>query len=171
MALVSDSETPQIERGDVASLLADERDLYVASRALKAMGHPLRLKILCILAGAQEISVQDLVEMVGTSQSNISQHLSIMRDKGILGSRKDANKVFYRIGDEKILQLIGPMREAFCPPSICPAPCNRSTQPLARPSTRLLYTSAPFNQYFQPWTLNSSLQTGIYLPRLPSSAA
>ena len=43
MALVSDSETPQIERGDAASLLADERDLYVASRALKAMGHPLRL--------------------------------------------------------------------------------------------------------------------------------
>ena len=94
MALVSDSETPQIERGDAASLLADERDFYVASRALKALGHPLRLKILCILAGAQEISVQDLVEMVGTSQSNISQHLSIMRDKGILGSRKDANKVF-----------------------------------------------------------------------------
>ena len=117
MALVSDSETPQIERGDAASLLADERDLYVASRALKAMGHPLRLKILCMLAAAQEIIVQDLVEMVGTSQSNISQHLSIMRDKGILGSRKDANKVFYRIGDEKILQLIGTMREAFCPPA------------------------------------------------------
>jgi len=112
MTLVSDSKNRQIEGGDAASLLADERDLYVASRALKAMGHPLRLKILCILAGAQEISVQDLVE-----QSNISQHLSIMRDKGILDSRKDANKVFYRIGDEKILQLIGTMREAFCPPA------------------------------------------------------
>ncbi|GIS91608.1 MAG: hypothetical protein CM1200mP20_16490 [Pseudomonadota bacterium] len=50
----------------MVEMLADERGLYVASRALKAMGHPLRLKILCILAGASEISVQDLVERVGT---------------------------------------------------------------------------------------------------------
>ena len=78
------------------------------------MGHPLRLKILCILVGADEISVQDLVDQVGTSQSNISQHLSILRDKRILASRKDANKVYYRIGDPKILQLMGVMRDAFC---------------------------------------------------------
>ena len=94
--------------------LASETDLYVASRSLKAMGHPLRLKILCILAGGNEISVQDLVDLVGTSQSNISQHLSILRDKGILASRKDANKVYYRIGDVKILALMETMREAFC---------------------------------------------------------
>ena len=116
MALVSDSESSSSEVISTAVMLADDRDLYVASRALKAMGHPLRLKILCILAGATEISVQDLVERVGTSQSNISQHLSILRDKGILDSRKDANKVFYRIGDEKILQLIGTLRPAFCSP-------------------------------------------------------
>ncbi|HAF74649.1 MAG TPA: hypothetical protein DCG21_05365, partial [Gammaproteobacteria bacterium] len=60
--------------------LANEKDLYIASRSLKAMGHPLRLKILCILAEGTETSVQDLVDLVGTSQSNISQHLSILRD-------------------------------------------------------------------------------------------
>ena len=91
-----------------------EADLDTASRGLKAMGHPLRLKILCILAEAEEVSVQDLVDQVGTSQSNISQHLSILRDKRILASRKDANKVYYRIGDPKILQLMGIMRDAFC---------------------------------------------------------
>ena len=116
MVIVSDSESSSSEVISAAVMLADDRDLYVASRALKAMGHPLRLKILCILAGATEISVQDLVEKVGTSQSNISQHLSILRDKGILDSRKDANKVFYRIGDEKILQLMGTMHAAFCSP-------------------------------------------------------
>ena len=116
MALVSDSESSSNEVISAAVMLADDRDLYVASRALKAMGHPLRLKILCILAGATEISVQDLVERVGTSQSNISQHLSILRDKGILDSRKEANKVFYRIGDQKILQLMGTMHSAFCSP-------------------------------------------------------
>ena len=91
-----------------------EADLDIASRGLKAMGHPLRLKILCILAGAEEVSVQDLVNQVGTSQSNISQHLSILRDKRILASRKDANKVYYRIGDPKILELMGIMRDVFC---------------------------------------------------------
>ncbi len=102
-----------VDRKPVDPLLA-EADIHLASRALKAMAHPLRLKILCILGGATEASVQDLVDMVGTSQSNISQHLSILRDKGILVSRKDANKVFYRIGDAKILQFMGSMREAFC---------------------------------------------------------
>ena len=58
--------------------------------------------------------MQDIVELVGTSQSNISQHLSILREKDILASRKDANKVYYRIADPKILQLIGAMRAAFC---------------------------------------------------------
>lgn len=95
-------------------LITREEDIHTASRALKAMAHPLRLKILCILGATTEVSVQDIVEQVGTSQSNISQHLSILRDKGILSSRKDANKVFYRIGDPKILQLIGSMRAAFC---------------------------------------------------------
>ena len=107
-------DNPNQFADSVESLLADESDLYLASRALKAMGHPLRLKILCILAGMNETSVQDLVDIVGTSQSNISQHLSILRDKGILASRKDANKVYYRIGDDKILALMGTMKETFC---------------------------------------------------------
>jgi DNA-binding transcriptional ArsR family regulator len=84
-----------------------------ASRSLKAMSHPLRLKILCTL-GDQEVSVQDIVDQVGTSQSNISQHLAILRDKGILASRKDANRVYYRVSDGRTLQLIGMMREVFC---------------------------------------------------------
>ncbi|HEY5682666.1 MAG TPA: metalloregulator ArsR/SmtB family transcription factor [Sulfuricaulis sp.] len=95
-------------------LITNEEDILLASRSLKAMAHPLRLKILCILGGSSEVSVQDIVEQVGTSQSNISQHLSILRDKGILAARKDANKVYYRIGDQKILHLISSLREAFC---------------------------------------------------------
>lgn len=98
--------------GDMHLLEGDE-DIERASRSLKAMSHPLRLKILCTL-GDQEVSVQDIVEQVGTSQSNISQHLAILRDKGILTSRKDANRVFYRVSDNRTLQLIGMMREVFC---------------------------------------------------------
>ncbi|NOY15327.1 MAG: winged helix-turn-helix transcriptional regulator [Gammaproteobacteria bacterium] len=99
-------------------IIQNDEDIDIASRALKAMAHPLRLKILCILGTTlddkHEISVQDLVECVGTSQSNISQHLSILRDKHILVSRKDANKVYYSIGEENILHLIEAMQDAFC---------------------------------------------------------
>ena len=64
--------------------------------------------------GEDEFSVQDIVDNVGTSQSNISQHLAILRDKGILSARKDANKVFYKVTDFKTLKLIDMMREVFC---------------------------------------------------------
>ncbi|HED34343.1 MAG TPA: ArsR family transcriptional regulator [Gammaproteobacteria bacterium] len=94
-------------------LMTREEDIERASRSLKAMSHPLRLKILCTLRD-QEVSVQDIVDNVGTSQSNISQHLAILRDKGILASRKDANRVFYRVGDARTLRLIGMMQEVFC---------------------------------------------------------
>ncbi len=94
-------------------LIHREEDIEQASRSLKAMSHPLRLKILCVL-GECEISVQDIVDNVGTSQSNISQHLAILRDKGILTSRKDANRVYYRVGDERTLKLIEMMRQVFC---------------------------------------------------------
>ncbi len=94
-------------------LISRDEDIERASRSLKAMSHPLRLKILCTL-GDREVSVQDIVEHVGTSQSNISQHLAILRDKGILTARKDANRVYYRVGDARTLALIGMMREVFC---------------------------------------------------------
>lgn len=94
-------------------VLCEDSDIEKAARALKAMSHPLRLKILCVL-GNDKMSVQDIVERVGTSQSNISQHLSILREKNILGFRKEANRVYYFIDDERVLQLIHMMRDVFC---------------------------------------------------------
>lgn len=83
---------------DEASL--QEKDIEAACRSLKAIAHPLRLKILCVL-GKHEMSVQEIVNYVGTSQSNVSQHLTIMREKGLLHSRKDSNRVFYRISENR----------------------------------------------------------------------
>jgi ArsR family transcriptional regulator len=99
---------------DMANKLIDrDEDILQASLAMKAIAHPLRLKILCVLAD-NELSVQDIVDNVGTSQSNISQHLAILRDKEILATRKDANRVYYRIGDQRTLKLVGMMRDVFC---------------------------------------------------------
>ncbi|MBK9161768.1 MAG: winged helix-turn-helix transcriptional regulator [Nitrosomonadales bacterium] len=94
-------------------LMDRDEDIQQAAHAIKAIAHPLRLKILCVL-GNQEVNVQDIVERVGTSQSNISQHLAILREKGVLATRKDANRVFYRIGDLRTLKLVGMMRDVFC---------------------------------------------------------
>jgi len=107
------SQEPMIDDTEEVSLMSRDEDIERASRSLKAMSHPLRLKILCTL-GQQEVSVQDIVERVGTSQSNISQHLAILRDKGILSARKDANRVFYRVEDSRTLRLISMMRDVFC---------------------------------------------------------
>lgn len=98
---------------NMSGLLNHADDIERAARSLKAMSHPIRLKILCVLGG-KEISVQDIVDSVGTSQSNVSQHLAILKDKGILQSRKDANRVFYKVGDVRTLRLIEMMRDVFC---------------------------------------------------------
>jgi|TARA_A100001391_G_scaffold59946_1_gene37246 ArsR family transcriptional regulator len=93
--------------------IAIDNDIERAAFALKAMSHPLRLKILCAI-GENELSVQDIVEHVGTTQSNVSQHLAKLREKEILMSRRDANRIYYRVNDERTLRLIEMMREVFC---------------------------------------------------------
>lgn len=102
-----------MQKTDHIELIEREEHIELAARALKAMSHPLRLRILCVL-GDQEMSVQDIVEMVGTTQSNISQHLAILREKDVLRTRKDANRVYYRVSDPRTLKLISLMRDVFC---------------------------------------------------------
>jgi ArsR family transcriptional regulator len=98
---------------DIFDLIGRGENIREASAAMRAMAHPLRLKILC-LVGNQELSVLEIVEAVGTTQSNISQHLAVLRDQGLLEARKEANKVYYRIGDARVLKMISLTREIFC---------------------------------------------------------
>jgi DNA-binding transcriptional ArsR family regulator len=98
---------------DIFDLIGRSEHIQEASDAMQAMAHPIRLKILC-LVGAGELMVQEIVEAVGTSQSNVSQHLAVMKERGLLVSRKEANKVFYRIEDARILKMIALTREIFC---------------------------------------------------------
>jgi ArsR family transcriptional regulator len=89
------------------------------SHALRAAGiahalsHPVRLQILAEI-GEEGSYVMALTEALERQQANISQHLAILRDKGILASRKEANRVFYRVGDARTLKLISMMQEVFC---------------------------------------------------------
>jgi len=94
-----------------------EEGNILTANALKAMAHPLRWKILCTL-GNNEMSVGEIVERTGTSQSNISQHLDQLKNKHILISRKEANRVYYRIRNDQLLMLIDTMRTVLCPANL-----------------------------------------------------
>ena len=92
--------------------MLDEHVKDVAA-LLKTMSHPIRLKILCLLQ-EKEMAVGDIREEVKTTNANVSQHLSILRNQGIVSSRKDANFIYNRIEDERVLELIAKMRDLFC---------------------------------------------------------
>ncbi|RWX43387.1 transcriptional regulator, ArsR family [Candidatus Electrothrix aarhusensis] len=80
---------------------------------LKSISHPIRLKILCLLQD-KELTVSEIRKEVATSGANISQHLNIMRNRGIIGSRKEANFIYSSIADERIIELMKTMKQLFC---------------------------------------------------------
>jgi ArsR family transcriptional regulator len=96
----------------ITSMKDDQIDAM--SKILKSMSHPIRLKILCLLQD-RELSVGDIRDEVETTNANVSQHLNILRGQGIIDYRKDANFIYNRITDKRILELIQTMRKLFCP--------------------------------------------------------
>ena len=94
-------------------LFTGDDDIERASRSLKAMSHPLRLKILCTL-GEKEVSVQDIVEQVGTSQSNISQHLAILREQGLVKTRRESQTIYYSLAKSDALSVIEKLHDIYC---------------------------------------------------------
>ncbi len=82
---------------------------------LKAMANEARLLVLCHLAESGELSVGELVDRVGISQSALSQHLAKLREEGLVATRKEAQTVFYRVCDPKAGQLLALLHDLFCP--------------------------------------------------------
>jgi DNA-binding transcriptional ArsR family regulator len=87
--------------------------LEKVARCLKVLAHPTRLLIIYLL-GQGEQSVHELEEKVQVSQSSVSQHLNLLKDKDIVESRRAAQQVFYRLKDPRVLQLTTLTRELFC---------------------------------------------------------
>ena len=80
---------------------------------LKSISHPIRLKILCLLQD-RELSVSEIRNEVETSGANITQHLNILRNQGVIDFRKDANFIYNRIADERIIELMKTLQQLFC---------------------------------------------------------
>ena len=81
---------------------------------LKSIAHPFRLQILCLLQ-EKEMTVGEISTVVNTTDANISQHLSILRHQGIIGTRKQSNFIYNRIIDDRFTRLIETMQGLFCP--------------------------------------------------------
>jgi DNA-binding transcriptional ArsR family regulator len=85
---------------DLAELIA---------RRFRAIGEPMRIRLLDRLRDG-EATVGDLSEALSASQQNVSKHLAVLADVGILGRRKEGNHVYYRVVDEGVFALC----EAVC---------------------------------------------------------
>jgi len=77
-----------------------------AATMLKCIGHPVRLMIIELLDRLGELNVTAIYETLGIEQAVASQHLNLMRDKGILASRRDGVNVYYRIEDPRVPRVI-----------------------------------------------------------------
>ena len=84
-----------------------------AAEILKTLSHHLRLMSVCFIGGGEK-TVQELETYLGTTQSNISQHLAKLRAAKILDTRKEGNLVFYRVGDARTLELVAALQDIFC---------------------------------------------------------
>jgi ArsR family transcriptional regulator, virulence genes transcriptional regulator len=82
---------------------------------LRMLANESRLLVLCHLAEREELSVGDLVERIGLSQSALSQHLAKLREQGLVATRKEAQCVFYRISDPRTQQVLTLLHDLFCP--------------------------------------------------------
>jgi len=87
-----------------------------AARLLRLLAHEKRLLVLCHLGGAGEMNVGDLVSAVGLSQSALSQHLALLREDGLVATRRVSQTIYYRLADEKAERVIALLREMYCPP-------------------------------------------------------
>lgn len=107
-----------------------------AAAWLRALAHEFRMLAICHI-GDGERSVQEIEEVLGASQSNVSQHLAKLREWGILSCRKVGNQSFYRIEDTAALDLVKTLQNKFC--AISPKPIDRKRPgPQANRSINLL---------------------------------
>ncbi len=99
-------------------MASDENQLpsaYLAdvSDKLKAISHPLRLRIAETLEKQEEVKVGDIAGVCGENQPLVSQHLTQMRRAGIVSTRRKGTQVFYRLANENFKKILGCLRDDY----------------------------------------------------------
>jgi DNA-binding transcriptional ArsR family regulator len=86
---------------------------HEAAELLKAMANPQRLRVLCLLI-EREMSVGEINALVDLSQSALSQHLAVLREKALVNTRREAQTVYYSVPDGLVHDIIAALHAAFC---------------------------------------------------------
>lgn len=86
-------------------------DIYynLSSSYLKALSHPTRIKILQIL-GDKELCVCTVLEELELEQSNVSQHLRVLKDQSILQSRREGSNIMYKVKNKDVFKIFNIVR-------------------------------------------------------------
>lgn len=87
----------------------DDRIYELHAAVCKAMGHPVRMKVLDLLREGEEC-VCRLAPRAGVTESNLSQLLAALRRAGIVDTRREGHSIYYRVRDRRIFQVIDRMR-------------------------------------------------------------
>jgi len=88
-----------------------------AAALLRLLSNEKRLMVLCQLADG-ELSVGEIQSRVGLSQSALSQHLALLRDEGVVATRRESQTIYYRVADHAAMRIIQTLAELFCPPEM-----------------------------------------------------
>lgn len=89
------------------------QNIEIAAESLKVMAHPQRLRILCCLRFGEQ-TVQNLQGYTGLLQTTLSQHLALLRNKGLVRVRREANYSVYHIADDTIVQMFDLIKSTYC---------------------------------------------------------
>ncbi len=91
----------------------NEQQITLVTELLKSMSHPIRMKILCLLMEGEK-NVGQIEHEFGSTISNISQHLTVLRKARIIDRRKEANFMYYHLKDQNIIKLMETLKNNFC---------------------------------------------------------
>jgi len=103
-----------------ADTAALQENAAEAARLLRLLANERRLLLLCHLVGAGEMTVSALASALGLSQPALSQHLAMLREDGLVATRKASQAVFYRLAHPKAARLLEMLRDLYCPPQTSP---------------------------------------------------
>jgi ArsR family transcriptional regulator len=109
-----------------------EANAEEAAKLLRALANERRLMILCQLTEGER-SVGQLLPLVGLSQSALSQHLAVLREEGIVATRREAQTVWYRIANQAALKVVATLAEIFCSQDTKTSHERQPDRPKARP--------------------------------------
>lgn len=88
--------------------------LEIAASMLKAMAHPMRIAILKHLEGEKRLTVTEIHELLNIEQSTTSHHLGILKDKGVLCSKREGKNTYYYLKYEILSQIVDCLETCTC---------------------------------------------------------